>query len=393
MCVATLFAASGTLPLTQDLGFQLSTPTGAVGRLAGDVLGHTHAPPPVQQMIMNEYSATPNFDHMETMHRKKISDNIDQSHCSILSHDNQILSGDPLNASTSDYLLMGGCDRNQTGDGKFTESEENGVEIERKEGEFSPQTEQTSVSANHETKKTWSKFEDGLLLLLNLVASITLSSAPKPVPSSSKSATPLSSRSHQSSESLPTVQTTGTFTPSLSTPRTPDGIMVSETGGLQPVRFFEQTSCYSCQQNARRNLTTYWSDASNNSWSQVFFVGWSSEHLTLHHNPRFGPRGKSNPSLHCSQREAVAVDMTKCVCTSRSSESVVVNSSPKLNTGQVAVDLHWQNGGTGENDQSLGSRHLNSTPLSLGVDNVNATRLTLTENLLLYANSLLTMAF
>ena len=396
MCVATLFAASGTLPFTQDIGLQLSTSNGAgvIGQPSPNptnCLGRAHAPLPVQQMLMVEHNSMLNFDPMETVHRK-VSKDVDLVPCGIASSDNQVLSQDVDSSQQLDCLIMGGCDRMAANhDNNYLESVENGIEIT--EGRFSSQEEEgttptvatTTDSSDHEgqqsVKTTWTKFEDGLLLLLNLIASITLSSSQKP-----KSI-------HKPSSPDCSEQSSGTFMTSSNPPHTHD-CMDSETTGLSTMQLqYRDSSFQDGKQTAARNVSTYWWEGE--SWPQTCFIDGTTGYVTTSRNPQLGPNLKHNATVHYSQDEVVSVDTTaRCVCTSRYSESLVVTSSPNLNARQLAVDLHWQGGGTGETDQSiLSHRAFNSTPLNLGWSVVNATKFTLTENLLIYANSLLTMAF
>lgn len=394
MCVATLFAASGNLPLTQDIGLQLSTSNGA-GAISQpspnptNYLGHAHAPLPVQQMLMVEHDSMPKFDSMETIHRK-VSKDVDLVPCGVASSDNQILSIDVDNSQQLNCLIMGGCDRMAASHvNNYLESVENGIETTEgtftsQEKETTPTVDKTTDSLDQESqqsaKTTWAKFGDGLLLLLNLMASITLSSSKKP------------NSIHKPSSPESSEQCSGTLTTSSNPPHTRDG-MDSETTGLLTMQLQCRNSSFQDgKQTAATNVSTYWWE--DESWPQTCFIGGTTGYVTTSHNPQLGPNLKHNATVHYSQDEVVSVDTARCVCTSRYSESLVVTSSPNLNAGQLAIDLHWQSGGTGETDQSVFSHHgFNSTPLNLGWGVVNATKFTLTENLLIYANSLLTMAF
>lgn len=396
MCVATLFAASGTLPLAQDIGLQLSTTNraGAVGQPSPDptnYLGLAHAPLPVQEMFMVKHNSMPNFDPMETIHRK-VSKDVDLVSCGVSSSDNQILFPGSDGFQRLNCLIMGGCDRMATDNDNDNyvnslESVETGIETTegKSQGEeTTPTVATTTDSLDHKGQQSaWAKFEDGLLLLLNLVASITLSSSRKP------NSTPKPS-SPESRE-----QSSRTFVNSSNPLHTLDG-MDSETTGLSTMQLqCRDSSCQDGTWNASRNVSTYWWEGYNESWHPTCFTDGTTGYVTTTHSPQFGSSLKRNMTIHYSREEVVSVDTTtKCVCTSRYSESVVVASSPNLNTGQLAVDLHWQSGGTGETDQSLlNHRGFNSTCLNLGQGIVNATKFTLAENLLIYANSLLTMAF
>ena len=399
MCVATLFAASGNLPLTQDIGLQVSTTNGAgaIGQPSPNptnYLGHAHAPLPVQQMFMAEHSSMPNFDPMETVHRK-VSKDFDLVPCGAASSDDQILSPDVDSSQQLNCFIMGGCNRKAASRDNnyvnYLESVENGIEtfedkLSSQEEETTPTVATTTDSLDHEglqsSKTAWANFEDGLLLLLNLMASITLSSSRKP------------NSVHKPSSPESSEQASGTFTTSSNPLHTCHG-MDSETTGLSTMQLQHRDSTFrNGKQNAARNVSTYWWDSYSKSWPQTCFIDGTTGYLTTSHNPLLGPNLKHNATLHYSQDEVVSVDTARCVCTSRYSESLVVTSSPNLNTRQLAIDLHWQSGGTGETDQSVyGHRGFNSTPLNLGWGVVNATKLTLTENLLIYANSLLTMAF
>lgn len=453
MCVATLFAASGTLPLSQDITSQLSTPTGAIDQLTANVagyLGHTPsaATPPralsplpsTQQMFLGEPSAIPNFDQMETVHRKQVSDGVPPLRCrNVSSHDNQFLSNvAPTCRSTSTVkddvsnisspFIMGGHGRatDDIGtcaeDGMKHEDNKSDPDLLCHMDQSFPTTavEAASSDSKYQTiKKTvWDKFEDGLLLLLNLMVSITLPSASKSISSSSSSksasstSTAFSSHSQNSSEFSHGTQSSGTnnnndishlknpFSSSHATS------MDSQTSGLLTKVKVECSSCHSCPPSQLRNVTAlYWFDGCSSEWlTRACFVDSITERPIVNCNPlSFDPRMKHSATAHYSQREAVTVDTiaasaAKRTRTLRYSESpvVVVAPSPTLNSRQVAIDLHWQSGGTGETDQSLVNHRFNSTPLWLGKgDHVNATatKFTLTENLLLYANSLLTMAF
>lgn len=395
MCVATLFAASGALPLSQDVGFQLSTTNGPVGGLSPDptnYLGHAHVhtPPPAQKMLVAECNAMPNFDQMETVHRK-VSKYVDVIHCSDAGGDSGSLYLDVNDANTSlqaNCLIMGGCDQMSANYMELLESAGNGLELETTEGEAASREEPAIATTIDDTstqsvnsKMAWPKFEDGLLLLLNLMASITWSSSKKSI----STQTPSSPESGRQSPVMP-----GTS----STPPSTHGSMDSETMGLSKVQIeLTSSSCQDCQQNVLWNVSSHWFNSCNESWPQECLVDGTVEYLTTARNPQLSPSLKHNVTMHYSQDEAVSVDTTKWTCASRSSRPATLTSSPNLNIGQLAVDLHWQSGGTGETDQSGVSRRFNSTPLILGQGDFMATEFTLTENLLIYANSLLTMAF
>ena len=417
MCVATLFAASGTLPLILDptTGLQLSTSASDGGGLspqASSYLGHVSSPAalPQQQVYVSVHNAPPDFEQMETVHRKKVPDR-PVNHSSVVSSESQCKRSLPcgilhINSSNTvpynSCYIMGG--QNQTAADKEENSASNfGTEFESNNN-ISAQDEVASPSStatmdyldsNGMTKKTWPKLEDGLFLLLNLMASIHLSS--------STSLPPCGSDNHSHTPSGPGSQsnqpsTSETF--KSSTPPSTYNGMDSETTGLSTLQLVEHSSCHDCQQTIMRNVIVRWWDGSNDSLLRTFPVeNTAAVKLTRtpsHHNPSLdlgaNGWGKHNTTLHCSHGKAITVDTNSatCVYTSMYSESEKIMHSPKLISGQLAVDLHWQSGGTGDTDHAFVS-HFNSTPLDLG--DLNEAKFTLTENLLLYANSLLLMAF
>lgn len=418
MCVATLFAASGTLPLTLDptTDLQLTTSASDVDGLspqASSCLDHASSPlpQPQQQMYVSIHNASPDFEQMETIHRKKVPDR-PVKHSSIVSSESQCpkslpcgilhMIGSNTVPCTSCYILGG---QNQTMADKGKHSVSNfGIEFESNNSNVLAQDEvaspsitatMDSLNSNGMNKKTWPKLEDGLFLLLNLVASIRLSSSTSlpPPESGNLSCTP-NGPGYQSNQPS-TSETFKSSTP----PSTYYSSMDSETTGLSTVQLVEHSSCYSCQQTLMRNATVYWWDGSNESSLRTFPVENTAAVKLIrtpgHHNQsldlKASGRGKHNATLHCSHGEAVSVDTNTatCVCTSRYFESEKILSGPKLNSDQLAIDLHWQSGGTGDTDHAFVHR-FNSTPQDLG--DLNDT-FTLTENLLLYANSLLMMAF
>ena len=400
MCVATLFAASGTLPLTLDptTGLQLSTTTTAVGGpspQASSYLGH--APSPAQshqQMPVGVHrNAPPDFEQMETVHRKKDPDP-PVEHSSVASNDSQHPRSLPCgglhtNGSNTSpctgYIVVGGWNQMVVTDkGKDlvsdfgTEHKSNDSNFSSQDGVASPTITSTmdSLDSNGMIKKTWTKFEDGLVLLLNLMASICLS--PSTSLSSHASGDPLS-HTPGSPESPESRQPSTSETSRGSTPPHAQNGMDSETTGLSTVQLLlEHPSCHDCQQ---KNATVHWWDGSNDATFGTFLklvesagavnVTGTSHHV--HRNPhldfRGSWRGKHNTTVHCSHGKAVTVDTTAttnamCVCTSRYSESEIVASSPKLNTGQLAVDLHWQSGGTGDTDHAFEFSHRFNSTLS-----------------------------
>ena len=420
MCVATLFAASGTLPLTQDLSLQLfSTSNEGTGQLspqAANYLGHSPAPPTVQQsMFVDDHCchAVPNFDMMDTVHRKKKASNR-----LALSRSGSEFSGDRIfgrdraismseastctstlhseaSASTpqSSFLLVGGSGQadhsSRHSELKTGTSKRNDSSNEYKETSLADSP--SPYKKKQTVKNTWTKLEDGFMLLLNLVASISLSSAAKSASSNSSGSHPAPSPSHTPNgpESLPNKQSynSNNDLPSLSQigPSTVDVAMGSETTNLSTV-LIEHSSCRDYRQNALWNVAAHW------WWDggkpQACLVDGSLDYLATAHNPHVAPRRKHNATMHYSQYEAVSMDtVNRCTCCA-SESAVAMPPSLMLNAGQVAVDLHWPSGGTG--DQSIANPHFvnYSTPLS-----GDWTNFTLTENLLLYANSLLTMAF
>ena len=392
MCVATLFAASGTLTLTPEPGFHLSVGNGAPGGLTTDAGHHFSHLAPDQQMLRDDpitHGDLLNFELIEAAHRKRALDCICQLRCSTVLEDSLCTrppSNDTLHlngcvaSSAADCLIIGGCDQmaiNEGNDMEFMVSDY-GTELENSESEFLFQDEVTVGDAmdlsdsDHTAVKTWAKFEDGLLFLLNLVASMstlastTVKSSLSSKPSLSPSPNNSVSHSKQSPGTSGSLDLIGTHNeldsgnPCLSTAHR------------------ECSSCHDGQHSALWNVAIRWWEGSNDSRPQACFVERTTENLTRSHSPQFNLTRK-HYAVHYSHDKAVSKDSI----TSMYSKYVLVMPSPKVNTGQVAVDLHWQDGGTGgEMDQPLLS-HFNSTPSNF----------TLTENLLLYANSLLTMAF
>ena len=456
MCVATLFAASGTLPLTQDLSLQLSTSSGAISQSshaqeAANYLGHAHAPPTLQQQqqqMYNDHHATPDFDAMDTVHRKKKSSNrLDLSQIGVIPsartdkimyHDRVVSmskSGAPLTSPGSSFMLMGGSGEEsvhsrgdfkmKTGTDKHSDSSsEPSVDKET----LLPTISSGKKRHTDNTWSTWSKFEDGILLLLNLVASITVSSVAKGGSSTSRSSSvpPPSPSSTPPTGSLESPPTTTTSKQSYNHDiHMFDNAMGSETATLSASSSAvpsKHPSCRDHQRNVLWNVAAHWWDGRK---PQACFVDDTSEFLTSSHNPRVAPRRKHSATVDYSSHQAVSMDTYSSYtyttyeavsrdsyssyemvtmdtytrygalsmdaaanrCTCAPSHSVMVG--PVLNTGQVALDLNWQGGGTG--DQAISYRDFfNHSGTTLSGDWKN---FTLTENLLLYANSLLTMAF
>ena len=416
MCVATLFAASGTVPLTLDptTALQLSTTAPAMSGLlsqAGNYLGNSPSRArgrlPQQEMFAGIHNSQPNFEQMKAMNQKKVSECL----VTFVSKDCRCPWSLPsgvlrVNAmSHTGFLVVGGRNKTPAGAGTAQLSD-TGAEIECSNNSnsstrgnmASPSSSahtaaMGSIYSNRMRNKTWLKLEDGLFLLLNLVASIRLSSS-----------TSLSSRGsdnrlpHTPGESEPPSQldrpsTSGTF--KTSTPPSQNS-MDSETTGLSTVQLPNHPRRQACQQTVLKNATVRWWDGSSDSLFRTT--------APIHHRPhldiRAGERTKKHRgTMHCSHSKAVTVDTTDNAATtshvsiSRCSKWEMVVNSPKLNSGQLAIDLHWQNGGTGDTDHSF-IQQSNSTLWNyLVLGDSNETELTLTENLLLYANSLLMMAF
>ena len=423
MCVATLFAASGSLPLTLDptAGLQLSSTSPAVGGLlpqADNYLDHASSPAPLPQpqMYVSVHNAPPRFEQMEMVHRKKVPDR-PVRHSNVVSNESQYPRSLPcgiLHTYSSNTLpctscyVMGGRNRSVAEIGnvvvsdfgtKFFESNNSNASAQYEVASPNSTATMDSLDCNGMTKKTWPKLEDRLFLLINFVASIRLSSSTSLPPHGSSnplSHTPSGPR-YQSNQP----STSGTF--KSSTSPSAHNNMDSETPCLSTVQLVEHPSCHNCQQDVIRNATVRWWDGFNNSSLRTFPVeSTAAVKLTRtlgHRNPsldlRVSGRGKLNTTLHCSRGEAVTVETTAVatsMCTLRYSESEIMNS-PKLNSGQVAVDLHWQSGGTGYTDHSYIHR-FNSTTLDfVAPGELTKVNFTLTESLLLYANSLLMMAF
>ncbi len=410
MCVATLFAASGTLPLTLDptTGLQLSSSSPAVGGplpQAGNYLDHASPPAPLSQphIYASVDSAPPNFEQMEILHQKKVPDR-PVMYSNVMSNESQcsrsFMCG--IGANPVPCYVMGG--RNQSVvdkekilvsdfGTKFFESNNSNTSAQNDVASPSSTATMDSLDCNGITKKTWPKFEDGLFLLLNLVASIRVSSSTSLPPRGSSN--PLSHTHSGPNQS----STFGTF--KSSTPPSTHNNMDSETTGLSTVQLVEHPSCHNCQRNVIRNATAHWWDGSSDSSLRTFPVESTAAveqtRNPSHHNLSLdlgaSGRGNLNTMLYYSYGEAAAVETTtipNCMRTSTYSESENIISSPKLNSGQLAVDLHWQSGGT---DHSYVHRS-NSTPLDfVAPGKLTKAKFTITENLLLYANSLLIMAF
>lgn len=423
MCVATLFAASGTLPLTLDptSGLQLSSTSLAVGGpppppQADGYFNCASSPAalPQPQMYVNVHSAPPSFERMEIIHKKKVSD-CPVQYNSVVSNKSQCPRSLPcgillhMNCSTTVpcCYVMGGPNQSVVNNGKIVvsdfgtkcfESDNSNASAQHKVASYSSAATVCSLNCNGMTNKTWPKLENGLFLLLNFVASIRLSSSTSLSPcgsSNTLSHTPSGTR-YQSNQP----STSGTFK-SSSTPSTHNN-MDSKTTGLSTV---EHPSCHNCQQNVMRNATTHWWDGSRDSSLGRMLALGSTTAVKLtrtpgYHNPSLdlsvSGRGKMNTTSHCSHGDAITMETTtiaKCMCTSRYSEQEKIVSSPKLNNVQLAVDLHWQSGGTGDTDHSYTHR-FNSTPLHfVAPGDLTKGKFTITENLLIYANSLLMMAF
>ena len=402
MCVATLFAASGTLPLTLDptTGLQLSSTSPSVGGSlpqARNYLDHNSSPAHLSQlqMYVRVDNAPPSFEQMEILHRKKVPDR-PVVYSNITSNESQCprsFTCGILHTSTipcTSCYIMGGQNQSVVDRERilvsdfgtmFFGSDDSSALAQDDVASPSSTATMDSLECNGMTKKTWPKLEDGLFLLLNLVASIRLSSSTflPPHGSSNLSHTPCDTGYLSDQPS-----TSGTFK-SSTPPSTHNNIMDSETTGLSIV---EHPSCHNCQRNVIRNATVHWWDGSNDSSLKTFPVNTTTA-MKLTRNPGHN----LNTTLHCFYGEAATVETTaiaKCTCTSWYSESENIVSSPKLNNGQLAVDLHWQSGGT---DHSY-VFHSNSTPLNLmAPGKLTKAKFTVAENLLLYANSLLTMAF
>ena len=416
MCVATLFAASGSLPLTLDptTGLQFSSTSPAVGGpppQADNYLSHASSPAPLPQpqMYVSVHNAPPSFERMEIVHQKKVPD-CPIRHSNVVSNESQYPRSLPcgiLHTYSSNTLpctscyVMGGRNQSVADKGNIVVSdfgtnffESNNSNASAQDEVASPSSTATmgSLDCNGMTKKTWPRLEDGLFLLLNFVASIRLSSSTSLSPHGSSnplSHTP-SGPGYQSNQS----STSGTFKSSST-----HNNMDSETTCLSTVQLVEHPGCHDCQQNVIRNATVHWWDGFNDSLLRTFPVE-STAAVKLSGTPsldlRASRRGKLNTTVHCSHGEAVTVETTAiatCMCTLRYSESEKIMNSPKLNSGQVAVDLHWPSGGTGDTDHSY-IHCFNSTPLDfVAPGELTKAKFTLTENLLLYANSLLMMAF
>ena len=429
MCVATLFAASNTLPLTLDptTGLQLSSTTTTVGGVspsASSYFGHTpsQAQQTHQHMPVCVHNAPPDFEQMEIIHRKKVPDRPVEHSSSVAPNQNQRLSCSVLGTNGLDTshscgscLVMGGWNRTVADKAKDLVSDF-GTECESKNRNVSEVASPTSTAAmgsmdvrDGMIKKTWTKFEDGLFLLLNLMASIRLSSSTS-LPSYG-SGNPLPhTPSDPKSPDPKQPCTSGTSRSSPPPPTRTRNNMDSETTGLSIAQLLEHPSCHDCHLTALMNATVHWWDGSADSSLGTFLMhveNTAAVNLTrtLHHHAYnsyldfSGESGKhniTNSTLHHSDGEAITVDTSTitamCVCSSRYSESSeTVLSSPKLTTGQLAIDLHWQSGGTGDITEHAFIHHYNSTPSDFVTQ--EDLKFTLTENLLLYANRLLTMAF
>jgi hypothetical protein len=339
---------------------------------------------------------------MEILHQKKVPDR-PVTYSNVTSNESQcprsFMCG--ISANPVPCYVMGG--RNQSVVDKekilvsdfrttFFESDGSNTSTQNDVASSSSTATMDSLDCNGITKKTWPKLEDGLFLLLNLVASIRLSSSTSLPPRGSRN--PLSHAHSGPNQS----STPGTF--KSSTPPSTHNNMDSETTGLSTVQLVEHPSCHDCQRNVIRNATVHWWDGSSDSLLRTFPVAAVEQtrnpsHCNLSLDLRASGRGTLNTTYY-SYGEAAAVETTtipNCMRTSTYSESENIVSSPKLNSGQLAVDLHWQSGGTGETDHSYVHRS-NSTPLDfVAPGKLTKAKFTITENLLLYANSLLIMAF
>ena len=391
-----------------------------------------------------DHHAVPNFDATDTVHwKKKSSSRLDLSQMGIIPsarsdkimyHDRVVSMGEPSAVSTyhSSFMLMGGSGEEsvhssgdlkmKTGTDKHSDSL-SGHSVDKGTslpGNTHPPDKKRRTD---NTWNTWSKFEDGILLLLNLVASITVSSVAKRGPSNSSSGSVLPpSPSHTpppgNPDSPPTTSKQAYYSNIHDMPMF-DNAMGSETASLSASSAVpsEHPSCRDHRKNVLWNVAVHWWDGRK---PQACLVDETSEFLTSSHNPHVAPRRKLDAALHYSPHEAVSMDTlyssyeivttdtfeavttdtythygalsmdtasNRCTCAAPP-HSVMVG--PVLNTGQVAVDLNWQGGGT-TGDQSISHRDFfNHSATTLSRDWKN---FTLTENLLLYANSLLTMAF
>lgn len=419
MCVATLFAASGTLPPTLDptTGLQLSSSSPAVGGpppQAGTYLGRASSPAPLPQpqVYVSVHNAPPSFEQMEIVHHKKIP-GCRVRHGGVVSNKSQYPRGLPCGIlhttscssavhCTSCYV-MGGQKQSVVDKGQIVVSDVGTDFFESDNASAQDEVASSICTATMDssghiamTKKAWPKLENGLFLLLNFVASIRLPSSTSLPPHGSSNPLPHSPSGpgYQSNQS----SISGTFKSSTSPSN-----MDSETTGLSTVQLVEHPSCHDCRENVTTNATVYWWDGSSDPLPRTFPVE-STAAMKLTGIPSFrnpsldlraSGRGSFNSTLHCSGGEAVTMETTttaRCVRTSRYRESEIVNS-PKLSSGQLAVDLHWQNGGTGGTVHSY-VHHFNSTPLDfMAPGELTKTKFTIAENLLLYANSLLMMAF
>lgn len=404
MCVATLFAASGTLPLTLDptTGLQLSSTSPGVGSSlpqARNYLGHTSSPAPLSR-LQSVDNAPPSFEEMEILHQKKVPDH-PVVYSNVTSNTPRSFTCGILHTSSTSTVpctscyVMGGQNQSVVDREKilvldfgtnFFESDDSSTLAQDDVASPSSTATMDSLDCNGMTKKTWPKLEDGLFLLLNLVASIRLSSSTSLPPRGSSN--PLSHTPSGPGYLSDQPSTSGTFKSSTPPSTHNNNIMDSETTGLSTVQLVEHPSCHDCQRDVIRNATVHWWDGSNDSSLRTFPVDTTAA-VKLTRNSSHD----LNTTLHCFSGEAATVETTaiaKCTCTSRYSESENIVSSPKLNNGQLAIDLHWQSGGT---DHSY-AHHSNSTPLDfVASEKLTKAKFTVTENLLLYANSLLMMAF